>query len=187
MKTEHWRIMMNNKNRADYKIYVLPLITIVQLAIFLVPLLLVGMIYSSQTYRIALSYLYPLVSAGWILTLGNGRLSMNIKECKLTVDISKMKYKSFIVVTSAEHSKLSVVDYYYQISGYLLIIFGIMLSSSMLILQKLNNIISDWISFDNTYTSIILIYTISICFLGTVLRVYYLVIDYLWYKRQVHK
>ncbi|KKP59116.1 MAG: hypothetical protein UR53_C0009G0004 [Candidatus Magasanikbacteria bacterium GW2011_GWC2_34_16] len=179
---------MKNKNHDDNIIYYsIPLIRIIQTMLLIIPLLLVVYIYSNQTLSFALSYLYPLVTAGWIMTLGNGRFSINIKECEHIINISKSKFKSFIVVTSAENDRLSRVDFWYQISGYLLIIFGVFLSSSMLIHQYYNNIQSNWMSFNNVYTSIMLIYTISICSLGTVLRVYYLVKDYFWYKRKVHK
>lgn len=177
---------MNNIKRDDNFIFSFPLIDIAQGAMFMFPLLLIGYIYSNPNFSIALSFLYPLVSAGWIITLGNGRISMNITECKNTTDISAMKYKHFIVVTSAENSILSSVDFWFQIGGYLLIIFGIILSSFMLLLQHLYEIESNWMSFDNIYTSIIIIYMISICFLGTILRIYFLVRDYVWYKKN-HK
>jgi len=117
------------KERSNELTYNMPVLVMFQGGIFLVSLLFVSYIITAERYSFALCFLYPLVASGWILMLGNGRLSMNIDECKHTTNISNYKYKYLIVVTSAKDNVLSSVDFWYQIVGYILIPIGLILST----------------------------------------------------------
>jgi hypothetical protein len=163
--------------------YILPLVIFFQYAIFLLPLLCMGYIYTNNIHNIFLCFIYPLVVAGWILMLGNGKLAMNIDECKYITRISHSKFKKIIYITSSKDEVLSTVDYWYQISGYFSIVLGLLLSTIVFLLQKKAGISSNWMSLSDIYTSIIIIYSLAIVLLSTGIRVYFYIIELKWYKK----
>ena len=165
----------------------LSIVLIIQMAIFMISLLLIGYIIANNRYTLGLCYLYPLVAAGWIMILGNGRLSLNIDECKRIIDISKLKYRFIIHVTSAKSNVLSKVDFWYQILGYVLIPIGLILSTVVFLLQQNRGIDINWISFSNIYSSVLIIYLIFIFVSGTLIRIIFLIIDSVWYKNNRRK
>jgi hypothetical protein len=91
------------------------------------------------------------------------------------------------VITSAKEYFISKVDYCFQLIGYLMIPIGILLSIVVLYLQKTSNIDSNWLSFDNIYTTLFLLYVFSVVVIGTVLRIYFLIYEALWYKKNANE
>ena len=176
------------KSRNDEEItYTFPIISIFHGALLLIPLLIVDYVITTKNFINMLPFLYSVASAGWLITLGNGRLSINIERCKNVVDISSKKWKSWFVITSAKEYCLSKVDYYFQFIGYLMIPIGVMLSIVVIYLQKTSNIDSNWLSFDNIYTTIFLLYIFLLVVIATILRIYFLIYDALWYKKNENK
>jgi hypothetical protein len=72
-------------------IYTFPIINIIQGLLLFFPLLIVDYVITTKNFIYTLPILYSVASAGWLITLENGRLSINIERCKYVVDISSNK------------------------------------------------------------------------------------------------
>lgn len=170
---------LSSKERRNLSIMVL------QILILMIPILLIVIIVKNinQTSN-CIPYLYSLAASGWIINLGNGRLAQNIDECKYKISIKQIGLMKIIYNTSGTNN-MSLIDYVFQISGYILIFIGLIFSTILIIVSRINVVEVNWNSLESTYFVIVLIYSLIIVVIGTIIRMLYYYKEYLWYKHKI--
>lgn len=160
-------------------------ILLIQITLFIIPLIALVYIYRVEQYTFLIPYLYTTSTAGFILNLGNGRISINLNECKYIIDLSNIKFKKYVYMTSSSDTRLSKIDYYYQIFGYMLLIVGVLFSTVLTILAKRQNMHEFWNELDSTFSKFLFGYVIVIATFGLLIRFSVYVYENYWYKKSV--
>lgn len=127
-----------------------------------------------------------MIGATWIINLGNRKFLINLVECK---NIKRVTYKYMIKTIHFPLSKkytIDKVDYWYQILGYILIVFGLILSTVLFFLQNNSGNTVNWLALDNIYSLIDILYLFVLVVFGASVRIILYLKDYLWYKKSKH-
>ncbi len=157
---------------------------VLQISMLIMPMILIMIIVEQYNpANILIPYLYCFSAAGWIINLGNGRLAMNIDECKYRVSLSDIKLRKIIHITSGP-KEMSKIDYVYQVLGFALVLVGIIFSSIIIIISKVNDVTVIWYTIESPYYLVLLIYVLFIAIIGTIIRVVFYYKEYIWYKRK---
>ncbi len=143
-----------------------------------------------QFNSIIIPILCTTIVASYVICLGNGRISMNIEDCRFTIFYETIKYKFFIynTCTSDFPLKMSKVDYIYQIIGLILLPIGWLLSGVCILMNYLFSLEEKWSELIRTPLSItIFIYSMIIVVLASIFRLFFSIYEESWCKKSKTK
>lgn len=154
-----------------------------QLALLLGSMLVWLYVFNNSEYSYLFCFIYPLIAASWVITMGNGRLSNNVEEIENIRDISSYKYKKFIHMP-AHKEIIATIDFYCQVIGYVMIPFGLVLSIVIFFISNVSVSGADWSSFTNPYHIALISYLSFVFVASIIIRSFIYYKDHKWYKNK---